>query len=169
MNITADKIVERARRVLIAVRGQQAADSFAIEPAGRTAPANRPRPGRSRAGRPPAGDADYTGKHPGAFRLDGVRHEATRWRAVLAGTCELLVQEAGLRRFAQAVEPIRGKRRVYFSTDRSQLLMPIGIAGGDFFAEGNLSANDIVRRAREVLVAVRGPRGADSFTIELAE
>ena len=169
VNITADKIVERARRVLIAVRGQQAADSFAIEPAGRTAPANRPRPGRSRAGRPPAGDADYTGKHPGAFRLDGVRHEATRWRAVLAGTCELLVQEAGLRRFAQAVEPIRGKKRVFFSADRSQLHTPIEIAPGDFFVEGKLSANAVVRLARRVIEAVRGPHGAEGFAVEPAE
>ena len=87
---------------------------------------------------------------------------------MLAGTCELLVREAGLRRFAQAVEPIRGRTRTFFSADRSQLFMPVEIVGGEFFVEGNFSANDHVRRAREALIAVRGPQGADSFTIELA-
>ena len=113
-------------------------------------------------------NADFKGAQPAAFWLDGVRHKATRWRAVLAGTCELLVREAGLRRFAQAVEPIRGRTRTFFSADRSQLFMPVEIVGGEFFVEGNFSANDHVRRAREALIAVRGPQGADSFTIEPA-
>ena len=167
VNLTADKAVERARRVLIAVRGRRAADSFAIEPASREAPAVRSSP-QSRGRQTAKGEPDYTGAQPAAFRLDGVRHEATRWRAVLAGTCELLVREAGLRRFAQAVEPIRGRTRAFFSADRSQLFMPVEIAGGEFFVEGNFSANDHVRRAREALIAVRGPQGADSFTIEPA-
>ena len=77
-------------------------------------------------------------------------------------------RESGLRRFAQAVEPIKGKTRAYFSADRSRLFMPIEIAGGEFFVEGNFSANDHVRIARDVLIAVRGLRGADSFTVELA-
>ena len=129
----------------------------------------RRRTGSGGGARPTAAaDADYTGKRPAAFLLNGVRHEATRWRAVLAGTCELLVQEAGLRRFTQAVEPIRGKRRVLFSADRSQLHTPTEIAEGRFFVEGNVSAAAAVRRAREVLIAVRGPHGAEGFAIEPA-
>ena len=119
-------------------------------------------------GRQPPPDKDHRGKRPVAFRLDGVRHEVASWRAVLAETCELLVQEAGLRRFAQAVAPIRDGKRVLFSADRSQIRMPIEIAGGDFFADGNFDANDAERRARAALIAVRGQHGDDSFTIELA-
>ena len=117
---------------------------------------------------PPASppDADFTGQRPAAFWLDGFRHEAGNWRAVLTGVCELLVTEAGLRRFAQAVAPLRGKKRVYFSQDRSLLRMPIPIARGNFFIEGNFSANDQVRHARDALIAVRGPQGADSFRID---
>ena len=88
---------------------------------------------------------------------------------LLAGTCELLVQEAGLRRFAQAVEPIRGQKRVFFSADRSQIYRPTEIAEGRFFVEGSTGADKSVRHARRVIEAVRGPHGADSFTIELAE
>ena len=109
------------------------------------------------------------GKRPAAFRLDGVRHEVANWRAVLVGACELLVQEAGFRRFAQAVEPIRGKKRVFFSADRSQLHTPIEISPGDFFVEGKLSANAVVRLARRVIEAVRGPHGAEGFAVEPAE
>ena len=134
---------------------------------GGSTPAEGQAPAAGRGQQPPR-NADYAGRRPAAFWLDGDRHEVTRWRAVLARTCELLAQEAGIRRFAQAVEPIRGRKRVLFSADRSQLFEPIEIAGGDFFVEGNLSANDAVRRAREVLIAVRGPHGGDSFTIELA-
>ena len=122
-----------------------------------------------RTGRTLPPDADFTGLHPAAFRLDGGRHETANWRAVLSGVCELLVAEAGLRRFAEAVTPLRGKKRAYFSRDRDLLRMAIPIAGGDFFIEGNFSANDQVRHARAVLVAVRGPQGADSFRIEPTE
>ena len=113
--------------------------------------------------------AIFKGLRPAAFCLDGARHEVASWRGVLVGTCELLVLKAGLRRFAQAVKPIRGKKRVLFSADRSQLFMPIAIAGGDFFVEGNNSAADSVRLARRVIEAVRGQHSADSFAIELAE
>ena len=75
------------------------------------------------------------------------------------------VQEAGLRRFAQAVKPIRGKRRVFFDAGRSQLHM-LTESPRAILRQGNFSA--AVRRAREVLVAVRGPHGAEGFTIDPA-
>lgn len=114
-------------------------------------------------------DADFTGRRPAAFWLDGARHEAANWRAVLSGVCELLVAEAGLRRFAEAVTPLGGRKRPYFNRDRDVLRMAVPIAGGDFFIEGNFSANDQVRHAASVLIAVRGPQGADSFGIEPTE
>lgn len=114
-------------------------------------------------------DTDFTGRHPAAFWLDGGRHETANWRAVLSEVCELLVAEAGLRRFAEAVTPLSGKKRAYFSWDRDVLRMAVPIAGGDFFIEGNFSANDQVRLARRALIAVRGPQGADSFGIEPTE
>lgn len=114
-------------------------------------------------------DADFTGRRPAAFWLDGGRHETANWQAVLSGVCELLVAEAGLRRFAEAVTPLKGKTRAYFNRDRDLLRTAVPIAGGDFFIEGNFSANDQVRHARSVLIAVRGPQGAGSFGIETTE
>ena len=112
-------------------------------------------------------DEDYTGKRPTGFRLDGVRHEATRWHDVLRGVCDQLAKEAGAG-FGQRVADLRGRSRRYFSEDPAQLYQPLHLANSDFFVEGKFSANDTVRRAREVLIAVRGPRGADSFTVDLA-
>ena len=162
-NVSAAAAVRRAREALIAVRGPHGAEGFTIEPA---SPRRRRAPGRQAGA---DGRTDYMGKRPAAFRLDGVRHEVANWRAVLVGACELLVQEAGFRRFAQAVEPIRGKKRVFFSADRSQLHTPIEISPGDFFVEGKLSANAVVRLARRVIEAVRGPHGAEGFAVEPAE
>ena len=45
--------------------------------------------------------------------------------------------------------------------------MPLQVPGADLYAEGNFSANDCVRLARRVLIAVRG--SDDGFDIELAE
>ena len=158
--LNSEQCERRAREVLIAVRGPRGAEGFTIEPAG-------PRRRRSR-GRRGTARTDYMGKRPVAFLLDGVRHEVANWRAVLAGTCELLAREAGAE-FGQRVADIRGRNRPYFSEDPNPLLQPLPLANSGFFVESKFSAPATVRLARRVIEAVRGPHGADSFTIELAE
>lgn len=110
--------------------------------------------------------SSFTGRHPAAFWLDGVRHDVARWRAILQGVSELMVAEAGPD-FAQRVADLRGRKRVYFSRQPEDLFAAVPLANSDLFVEGNLSANDCVRFSRRVLVAVRG--NDDGFRIELAE
>ena len=107
---------------------------------------------------------NLTGQKPIAFILDGQRHEAFTWRQVLVRTCNLLAEEAG-DSFAQMVQPVRGRKRSYFTSDAESLVAPLKLKSG-LFVEGNLSANDCVRVTRRVAQAVRGTDKA--FRIEVA-
>jgi len=145
VNITADKIVGRARRVLIAVRGQQAADSFTIE--------------CTQEQRMPA-------RRIKGFRLDGVHYDVSTWKGMLLRVCDLAAEEAG-ERFAELVSPLRG-RSAYFDRSPGNLREPRALKNG-VFVETMLNSEQCERRAREVLIAVRGPHGAEGFAVEPAE
>ena len=54
---------------------------------------------------------------------------------------------------------------MYFSNDPAVLRHPLRLAETGLFVEVNLSANDCVRLARRVLVAVRG--SDDGFEVEV--
>ena len=163
VDITADHAVERARRVVEAVRGRREAASFLVE-AERT-PMARAKPRRTTH---PQRGTSYGGKKPAAYWLDGVRHEATRWHEVLSGVSNRMALEAGSA-FGERVAELRGAVRPYFSEDPSRLHHPLRLEHSNLYADGKFSANDSVRLARRVIEAVRGPQGADSFRIELAE
>ena len=154
-NISASQAERIARLTLGAVRGSD--DGFQIEIGGEGAPVNTVEPtkrGRTRGGSSPKPES-FTSRKPIAFVLGGRRHEVTRWREVFRGVCEILATDAGAD-FHQRVVQVRGRRRVYFSKDPAVLHHPLRLAETGLFAEGNLSANDCVRLARRVLVAVRG-------------
>ena len=158
VNITGDMAIQRARRVLQAVRGTD--DGFRIELSDST---DRMEPASS-AAEPEL--ASFTGRSPAAFWLDGSRHEVARWRAVLQGVCGLMAADSGLG-FGDRVAHLRGRTRPYFSREPGDLFRAVSIEGSDWFVEGNLSANDCVRLAQRTLRAVRG--SDNGFRIELAE
>ena len=157
-NLGPDSAARIARRVLQAVRGTD--DGFRIELSDST---DRMEPASS-AAEPEL--ASFTGRSPAAFWLDGSRHEVARWRAVLQGVCGLMAADSGLG-FGDRVAHLRGRTRPYFSREPGDLFRAVSIEGSDWFVEGNLSANDCVRVARQTLTAVRGTD--DGFRIELAE
>jgi hypothetical protein len=116
-----------------------------------------PQPQGSRRNRPP--------RRIAAFWLDNRRHQATQWQDMLVGVCDLLISEAGAQ-FPQLVAGLRGRVRSRFAPSPDGYIRPRKLSNG-MFTDTNLNANDSERRAREVLVAVRG--NDDSFRIELAE
>ena len=59
-------------------------------------------------------------------------------------------------RFAEVVQPIRGRKRSYFAKASDELSAPLSILGGKMFIEGNLNANDCVHIARRVAAAAFG-------------
>ena len=105
-------------------------------------------------------------KRIAAFRLDGHRYEVARWQDMLVQVCNLLAEEAGPR-FSELVAPLRGRTRPRFSHSPDEYVAPRRLESG-LFLEVGLNANTCERRARDVLIAVRGPRGDDSFEIERA-
>ena len=76
-----------------------------------------------------------------------------------------MAAEAGVS-FGEQVAHIRGRTRLYFSRQPEDLHRAVSIDGSGWFVEGNLSANDCVRFARRVMVAVRG--NDNGFRIDLA-
>lgn len=107
---------------------------------------------------------DFSGRRPRAFWLHGKRYEATRWSEVLRGTCDQLAKETGFA-FTEHITPLRGSKRLYFSDDPGRLHKPLQLTHIALFVEGNFSANDCIRLARRVLVAVRG--SDEGFRIEV--
>ena len=101
-----------------------------------------------------------------AFRLDGVRYSVSSWREMLLRVCDLAVEEAG-ERFAELVSPLRGKS-AYFDRSSVNLREPRALKNG-LFVETNLNSRQCHGIAREVLIAVRGPHGAEGFAVEPAE
>lgn len=51
----------------------------------------------------------------------------------------------------EQVLAIRGRKRLYFALEADALFEPSRIGESQYFAETNLSANDIVKRCRELL------------------
>ena len=148
-----------------------------IQPAGSGASETPPRglpkkPRRPPRGRSASGDAvsnaglpTYTGRTPAAIQLWGTTHSVSSWRGVLTTVCDAAA--AADSRFAERVLPLRGRKRAYFSRVREELTTPLPVGGTDLFAEGNLSANGIVRLCEAVLSVVDGPGGG--FAVQLDE
>lgn len=99
------------------------------------------------------------------FRLDGVRYDVSAWKEMLLQVCDLAAEEAG-ERFAELVS-LRG-RSAYLNRSPGNLREPRALKNG-LFVETKLNSKQCERRAREVLIAVRGPHGAEGFAVEPAE
>ncbi len=99
-----------------------------------------------------------------AFMLDGRRYTARNWRDMLIQVCNLLVTEDEAR-FADRVTS--GRNAAYFSYSSTGLRESERLGNG-MFVEINLNSGQIESLARDTIIAVRGPQGADSFRIDTA-
>ena len=153
-NISASQAERIARLTLGAVRGSD--DGFQIEIGGEGDSINAAGATKRGLARGPSSPKpeNFTSQKPIAFVLDGRRHEVIRWREIFRGVCEILATDADTE-FLQRVAQVRGRKRVYFSNDPAVLNRPLRLAETGLYVEGNLSANDCVRLARRILVAVR--------------
>lgn len=163
-NVSASGAERIARMTLGEIRGSD--DGFEIEIGGRGDSVNSA--GRKKRGLPRGHSSSkpetFTFHQPVAFVLDGRRHEVTRWRDIFRGVCEILATDPDTD-FQERVTEVRGKGRVYFSKDPAVLHQPLRLAETGLFVEGKFSANDCVRLARRVLIAVRG--SDEGFGVEV--
>lgn len=111
----------------------------------RTSPSRSRKSERRRSGI----EADYTGKNVTGFELRNQRIDVSSWRDFLVQLCELVYQKHS-DEFDRVLE-IKGRKRPYFSQNSDELRDPAAIGKSGIFTETNLSANDKVKRAYQVL------------------
>jgi hypothetical protein len=95
-------------------------------------------------------DEDYTGRSAVAFTFNGNRYEVHTWKEIAVTLFETLWSR-NRREFEEAVLGIRGRKRPYFTRDKSELRQPELIPNTDLFFEANLSANYIVKLCYTVI------------------
>ena len=163
-NVSATQAERIARMILGKVRGSD--DGFEIEIGGKNDSVNSAGPRKRGQARDPSSPKPetFTFRQPVAFVLDGRRHEVMRWRDIVRGVCEILASDPDID-FQQRVTEVRGKGRLYFSKDPAVLHAPLRLTKAGLFVEGKFSANDCVRVARRVLIAVRG--SDEGFEVEV--
>lgn len=101
------------------------------------------------------------GTSPTSFSLDGRSRPVNNWPDLLIAVCNLLIEETG-DRFAERISGLRTKTRF---TPTPEGTKPRQLANG-MWLDVTLSANNSGSLARNVVRAVRGPQGADSFRID---
>ena len=101
------------------------------------------------------------GTSPIAFHLDGRSHPVHKWSDLLVAVCNLLIADVG-DRFGEHIAALRTSTR-FTATGMGN--NPRKLANG-MYLDANLNADNSERLARNVVRAVRGPQGADSFHID---
>ncbi len=99
----------------------------------------------------------YTGQLPTAFTLFGKKHSVPtrQWKRLLLDVAAILYQQHQSE--FDLVLSLHGPKRAYFARSPDPLRTPIQIAGSPYFAETNLSANDIVKRCHQLLERFNHP------------
>lgn len=110
---------------------------------GTDAAPDRPRRNVGREGR------SFTGTRPCSFRLFGEQESVSSFKDLLVGVCEKVAARHP-DEFDRVLQ-LKGRTRDYFSREYKDMTRPEKIPGTDLFVEANLSANDVVRRCRDVL------------------
>lgn len=93
---------------------------------------------------------DYTGKTPAVIKFQGELFEVESWRECLQKVVKKVLQESNE---GEKLLEIRGTKRDYFVREENQsdVVYPVNIPDTEFYFEGQLSANDVVRISKKVL------------------
>jgi hypothetical protein len=108
---------------------------------------------------------DYTGRSVVAMTFKGKRYEVHTWKAAAATLFETLYQR-DTKRFEEAALSIVGRKRPYFTRDKSELRQPARVPGTDMFFEANLSANSIVKLCHTVIDRMGFEKSQLGFEVE---
>ncbi|MEN3016620.1 MAG: type I restriction endonuclease [Candidatus Methanosuratincola petrocarbonis] len=100
-----------------------------------------------------------------AFDFRGQRYEVDTWIEMLLKLSEMMSYEHG--RDFEKVLALRGKKRPYFSRNKNELRDPKKVGNSEIYLETNLSANSIVKIAKQV-VTLFGYK-EDDLKIECSE
>jgi len=107
---------------------------------------------RKRKRRAQAKPVTVTGKKPHRVSVLGRTADVETWRDVLTTICSAMA-ELHPRDHAEVLLGLSGRSSVYFSRDKRRLRAPLRIPHSTLYAEGNLSADQIMRNCRKILLA----------------
>ena len=110
-------------------------------------------------------DESYTGQSALAFTFDGERHEVHTWKEIAVTLFEILWRRDP-QKLETAVLALRGRKRPYFTRDKTELRHPEPIMDTGIFFESNLSADYMVRLCYTVLDRMGYPTSALSIEAE---
>lgn len=112
---------------------------------------------------------NFTFKRPCAFEIQGTTIDVSQWREMLIKTCEYLYNlDGGAKVFDDIIlsDNMNGRKRRYFSRNKSEIASPLHIGNSDIYVIGNLSANDIRDLVAKLLNKFRIPKKNFSVYIQ---
>ena len=93
---------------------------------------------------------DFQNKQPNSFTLLGTTYDVQEWNEILTGVCRIMAEKEP-DRFEQVLLSFRGRKRSYFSRDKSEMEQPKKIPNTGIYAMTKCGANEIVRRSKDVI------------------
>ena len=94
-------------------------------------------------------DNDYCGKRVTAFYFQGEQFEVRMWKEILVKLCEAIAEKQ--KGNFKTVFGLRGRKRIYFSKNKSDMREGRIIENTGIFVETHFSSKDIIRRCFDVL------------------
>ena len=113
---------------------------------------------------PSSNKVDYKGKKISAFIFQGSKYEVNSWKELLITVCNLM-NNSHESEFDKVLT-LKGRIRLYFSNDPSQLQRSEQIKGTDIYVEINLSSDQIVKNVENIIDLFGYSKDSISFEIK---
>lgn len=94
-------------------------------------------------------DANFTGTAPIELIICGENFKVDSWRDLYIKSCNYMIEkDADL--FIKSTNKVRGKKRLYFSSNKSDLYMSFLLKKVNLYAEVNFDANSLTKNIRNL-------------------
>ncbi|WP_415334568.1 hypothetical protein [Clostridium perfringens] len=95
-------------------------------------------------------DGIFTGQSPIELCIGNTKFQANNWKYLYIQTCNYLI-DLDSNIFISATKKVKGKKRIYFSQNRSDVFKAHLLEKVSLYTEVNFSANAIIRTIRHLL------------------
>lgn len=94
-------------------------------------------------------DTDFTGTTPIGLIICGERFKVDSWRDLYVQVCNYMIEKDSTL-FVESAKKVRGKKRLYFSTNKSDIFRAFLFEKINIYGELNFSANDIIKNIKKL-------------------
>lgn len=94
-------------------------------------------------------DSDFTGKSPIGLSICGKNLKVDSWRDLYIQACIYMIEKDPVL-FIESTKKVCGKKRLYFSKDKSDIFRAFLFEKIDMYGELNFSANDIIKNIKKL-------------------